>query len=113
LKNFFNYYIILTVAAQYVICCKLHSFNELYSLNLITTYQFPCWDSFYCLVVKEVALKYSAHAPLISKPVVGANGSGMQAHQLPFQGDRNAFFDSKDKYHLSKIAKYFTSLLGH
>jgi glutamine synthetase len=48
------------------------------------------------------------------KPVAGVNGSGMHTHQSLFEGDRNAFFDATDEYHLSKTAKhYIGGLLEH
>ncbi len=61
----------------------------------------------YRLVVKEVALKYDAYATFMPKPVFGENGSGMHVHQSLFEGPRNAFFDAKDKWHLSKVAKHY------
>ncbi len=61
----------------------------------------------YRLVVKEVALKYGVYATFMPKPVLGINGSGMHTHQSLFTGDKNAFFDSKDPYNLSKVAKCF------
>jgi len=68
----------------------------------------------YRLVVKEVALKYSVYATFMPKPVFGINGSGMHVHQSLFRGNTNAFFDSEDKYHLSKVAKsYIAGLLRH
>ena len=68
----------------------------------------------YRLVVKEVAVKYGYHATFMPKPVFGQNGSGMHTHQSLFKGSRNAFFDAKDKYHLSKTAKhYIAGLLKH
>ncbi len=68
----------------------------------------------YRLVVKEVALKYGAYATFMPKPIYGINGSGMHVHQSLFRGDRNAFFDAKDSYHLSKDAKsYIAGLLKH
>ncbi|NQT05864.1 MAG: glutamine synthetase [Dehalococcoidia bacterium] len=68
----------------------------------------------YRLVVKEVALKYGVYATFMPKPVFGINGSGMHVHQSLFKGDRNAFFDPKDEYHLSKISKYYIAgLLKH
>jgi len=68
----------------------------------------------YRLVVKEVALKYGYYATFMPKPVLGINGSGMHVHQSLFKGDRNAFFDPNDEYHLSKIAKGFVAgLLKH
>ena len=68
----------------------------------------------YRLVVKEVALNHGFYATFMPKPVFGINGSGMHVHQSLFKGDRNAFFDVNDEYHLSKIAKhYIAGLLKH
>ncbi len=68
----------------------------------------------YRLVVKEVALKYGVYATFMPKPVFGINGSGMHVHQSLFKGDRNAFFDKNDEYHLSKMGKsYIAGLLKH
>jgi glutamine synthetase len=68
----------------------------------------------YRLVVKEVALRKGVHASFMPKPIFGVNGSGMHTHQSLFKGERNAFFDKNDKYHLSKIGKsYLAGLLKH
>jgi glutamine synthetase len=68
----------------------------------------------YRLVVKEIALKHGVHATFMPKPIFGINGSGMHVHQSLFKGDRNAFFDKDDAYHLSKVSKcYITGLLKH
>ncbi len=68
----------------------------------------------YRLVVKEVALKHGVYATFMPKPVFGINGSGMHTHQSLFKGDRNAFFDKDDEYHLSKVGKcYIAGLLKH
>jgi glutamine synthetase len=61
----------------------------------------------YRLVVKEVALKNGVFATFMPKPVFGVNGSGMHVHQSLFKGEHNAFFDTKDPYHLSREAKSF------
>ena len=48
------------------------------------------------------------------KPIFGQNGSGMHTHQSLIQGSKNAFFDGKDKYHLSALAKsYIAGLMTH
>jgi len=57
--------------------------------------------------VKEVAEEFGIYATFMPKPVAGVNGSGMHTHQSLFEGDRNAFFDATDEYHLSKTAKYY------
>ncbi len=68
----------------------------------------------YRLVVKEIALKHGVHATFMPKPLTGLNGSGMHTHQSLFRGERNAFFDPKDMYHLSKEGKgYIAGLLKH
>ncbi len=67
----------------------------------------------YRLVVKEVALKNGVYATFMPKPIFGENGSGMHTHQSLFKGDKNAFFDPNDKYHLSDVAKSFTAGILH
>jgi glutamine synthetase len=64
--------------------------------------------------VKEVAQEFGIYATFMPKPVAGVNGSGMHTHQSLFEGDRNAFFDPTDEYHLSKTAKaYIAGILMH
>jgi len=66
------------------------------------------------LVVKEIALKHGVYATFMPKPIFGENGSGMHTHQSLFKGDKNAFFDPNDKYHLSEVGKgYLAGLLAH
>ena len=68
----------------------------------------------YRLVVKEIALTHGVYATFMPKPTFGINGSGMHVHQSLFKGERNAFFDASDEYHLSKVAKhYIAGLLKH
>lgn len=68
----------------------------------------------YRVVVKEVATKYGCYATFMPKPLFGQNGSGMHTHQSLFKGKNNAFYDAKDKYHLSDVAKkYIAGILKH
>jgi glutamine synthetase len=68
----------------------------------------------YRLAVKEVALKNGVYATFMPKPLADENGSGMHVHQSLFKGERNAFFDETDEYHLSAIARsYIAGLLRH
>jgi glutamine synthetase len=68
----------------------------------------------YRLVVKQVALSQGFYATFMPKPIFGFNGSGMHVHQSLFKGSTNAFFDAKDKYNLSDVAKYYIAgLLKH
>ncbi|MFH1259681.1 MAG: glutamine synthetase family protein [Elusimicrobiota bacterium] len=61
----------------------------------------------YC--IKEIAQASGVYATFMPKPVFGVCGSGMHVHQSLFKGRRNAFFDGKDKAHLSTIAKQYMS----
>ncbi len=68
----------------------------------------------YRLAVKEVALKNNVYATFMPKPLRDENGSGMHVHQSLFTGERNAFFDADDPYHLSALARsYIAGLLRH
>lgn len=66
------------------------------------------------LVVKEMAAERGMYATFMPKPSTEQPGSGMHIHLSLFEGDENAFHDSSDEYHLSKVAKAFTAgLLTH
>jgi len=66
------------------------------------------------LVAKEVANEHGLYASFMPKPIQGEFGSGMHTHLSLFEGDRNAFFDAADEYHLSKVARSFIAgLLVH
>lgn len=68
----------------------------------------------YRMVVKEIAQKHGFYATFMPKPIFGQNGSGMHTHQSLFKGDRNAFFNPKDKYYLSPEGKaYIAGILKH
>lgn len=66
------------------------------------------------LVVKTIAREYGLHASFMPKPLFGVNGSGMHCHQSLFQGEKNVFYDEKDKLGLSAVARhYMAGILQH
>ena len=68
----------------------------------------------YRLIVKETASQRGMYATFMPKPSTDLPGSGMHTHLSLFEGDVNAFHDSSDEYHLSKVAKAFIAgLLVH
>lgn len=58
-------------------------------------------------VVKTIAMQHGLHATFMPKPVAGINGSGMHTHISLWRGSENAFYDPKDSYGLSEVAKSF------
>jgi glutamine synthetase len=65
-------------------------------------------------VVRKVALDFGLHATFMPKPIAGINGSGMHVHQSLFAGGKNAFFDPKAPWQLSKTAlNYIGGILAH
>ncbi|HSV56325.1 MAG TPA: glutamine synthetase family protein [Magnetospirillaceae bacterium] len=68
----------------------------------------------YRTCVKEIARQNGVYATFMPKPIFGENGSGMHVHQSLFKGSKNAFFDGRDKFCLSKMAKhYIAGILAH
>lgn len=68
----------------------------------------------YRLIVKEMARTKGVYATFMPKPVFGQNGSGMHTHQSLLSGEKNAFFDPDDSFHLSPVAKaYIAGLMRH
>src|SRR3989338_6182874 len=61
----------------------------------------------YRLVVKEIAFKHGVYASFMPKPLAGHNGSGVHVNMSLFKGERNAFFEAKDRLPLSKPARHF------
>ena len=68
----------------------------------------------YRVAVKETARKQGVYATFMPKPIFGQNGSGMHVHQSLFRGNKNAFYDSNDRFNLSEVAKqYIAGILRH
>ena len=58
--------------------------------------------------VKAISYKHDLYATFMPKPIFGENGSGMHVHQSLFTPNGEpAFYDEKDKYNLSDLAKQF------
>src|ERR1019366_9968680 len=58
--------------------------------------------------------RFGLIASFMPKPVFGQNGSGMHTHQSLFRDGKNAFFDPKGQFELSKVAHYYIGgLLNH
>jgi glutamine synthetase len=65
-------------------------------------------------VVKQVAQRFGLIASFMPKPVFGQNGSGMHTHQSLFREGKNAFFDARGAFELSRVAHhYIGGLLTH
>ena len=66
------------------------------------------------LVVRSAAERHDLVASFMPKPIFGQNGSGMHTHQSLFKGDKNAFYDPKGQWELSKVAlSYIAGLIQH
>ncbi len=66
------------------------------------------------IVVRTIAQHHNLHATFMPKPLHGVNGSGMHTHMSLFKNDKNAFFDQKAPYQLSKVAMwYLGGLMTH
>jgi glutamine synthetase len=65
-------------------------------------------------VVREIAAMRGVHATFMPKPLESIQGSGMHLHLSLFDGEDNAFHDTRDSYSLSETAKKFMAgLLMH
>jgi len=59
------------------------------------------------MATKFIAFKHNFHATFMAKPFFGINGNGMHTHQSLWKNKKNSFYDSRDKYNLSKTAYQF------
>ena len=65
-------------------------------------------------MTKRVARMHNLYATFMPKPLNGQNGSGMHVHQSLWKNGKNIFFDKKNSYHLSEIARhYMAGLITH
>ncbi|HVM36620.1 MAG TPA: glutamine synthetase family protein [Actinomycetota bacterium] len=67
----------------------------------------------YRLIVKEMAAQRDMYATFMPKPRTDLPGNGMHTHMSLFEGDQNAFHDSSNEHHLSKVAHAFIGGLLH
>ncbi|MFA5994884.1 MAG: glutamine synthetase family protein [Patescibacteria group bacterium] len=58
-------------------------------------------------IIKEIARQNDLYATFMPKPMFGQAGSAMHIHQSLWKNGKNSFYDAKDKYGLSTIAKSF------
>ena len=66
------------------------------------------------LVVRSAAERYDLVASFMPKPIFGQNGSGMHTHQSLFRDGKNAFYDPKTEWQLSRVAlSYIAGLISH
>lgn len=72
--------------------------DALYAADKIMTFK---------ALVRTVAQRHGLHATFMPKPVFGVAGSGLHFNMSLFKGDDNAFYDTKDKIHLSKEAYFY------
>ena len=66
--------------------------------------------------LKAIAKLSGLHATFMPKPIFGINGSGMHVHQsfVSAETGENVFYDPKDGYHLSKVARqYIAGQMAH
>ncbi|MEM5844142.1 MAG: type I glutamate--ammonia ligase [Candidatus Aenigmatarchaeota archaeon] len=61
----------------------------------------------YKLCVKVASYENELFASFMPKPIYGVNGSGAHTHQSIMRNGENLFFDEKDSYHLSDLARHF------
>jgi glutamine synthetase len=65
-------------------------------------------------IVRNVAYRHGFLATFMPKPIQGQNGSGMHTHQSLFKGGKNAFWDPRAKWEISKVGLgYIAGLLRH
>lgn len=69
----------------------------------------------YKFVVKSIAHRRGMVATMMPKPIFGDNASGMHVHVSLWRGEKNLFYDERDKYaELSQLGRYFIGgLLEH
>jgi glutamine synthetase len=65
-------------------------------------------------VVRKIALDHNLHATFMPKPLFAQNGSGMHVYVGFYRDGKNAFFDPKGNYRLSRLGlHYIGGLLEH
>jgi glutamine synthetase len=97
-------------AAHHEVAPGQHEIDFRYADALITADDLVTFK----LVVRSAAERYDLAASFMPKPIFGQNGSGMHTHQSLFKAGKNAFFDPKSEWQLSKTAlSYIAGLIAH
>ena len=60
-------------------------------------------------ILKAVAQQHNIYATFMPKPIMGICGSAMHTHLSLSKNNKNKFYDKKDKFNLSLLAKQFTA----
>lgn len=79
--------------------------EALFSADMIMTFR---------AVVRTIAQRHGLHATLMPKPVSDIAGSGLHINMALYSGEKNVFYDSRDKIGLSQEGYFFMGgLLSH
>lgn len=90
-----------------------HGQHEI-DLNFLSALEMADTGMLFRYMVKKVARKHNLYATFMPKPLNGQNGSGMHVHQSLWKAKKNLFFDEKNHYHLSTIARhYIAGIMTH
>jgi glutamine synthetase len=63
--------------------------------------------SYFKFAAREIALSYNINITFMPKPLSEEAGSGMHAHIVLYNKNKNMFLDKNNQYNLSKTALYF------
>ncbi len=90
-----------------------HGQHEI-DLNYLNALEMADTCMLFRYTVKKVARMHNLYATFMPKPLNGQNGSGMHVHQSLWRGEKNLFFEKKNHYHLSTMARqYIAGIMLH